>query len=91
MCKNTASPLKVGAEADKMMAGLTPRTLRLLPCSPDTDEDVDLARLIVQEGGDEGREVEGMVGKGKEKAVERYCSHRYLLNPLAHSVHGLSQ
>ena len=34
-------------EADKTTAGLTLRTLRLLACSPDTDEDMDLAGLIV--------------------------------------------
>jgi len=70
-----ASPVKkarstVKTEADKTTTGLTPRALRLLACSPDTDESVDLAGLILQGGGDEEREVEGMMGKGKEKAVE---------------------
>ena len=69
--KKPKSKVKVGvkAEADQSAAGLTPRALRLLACSPDTDEHVDLAGLILQGGGDEEREVEGMMGKGKEKAV----------------------
>lgn len=71
--KKVKSKVKVGvkAEVDKGTAGLTPRELRLLACSPDTDEDVDLAGLILQGGGDEEREIEGMMRKerGKEKAV----------------------
>jgi hypothetical protein len=70
--KKAKSKVKVGvkAEADKTTAGLTPRALRLLACSPDTDEDVDLAGLILQGGGDEEREVEGMMKRGKEKAIQ---------------------
>ena len=70
--KKAKSTVKVDvkAEANETTAGLTPRALRLLACSPDTDEDVDLAGLIFQGGRDEEREVEGMMGKGKEKAVE---------------------
>lgn len=76
------SHVKVGAEADKTMAGLTPRTLRLLACSPGTDEDVDLTGLIVQECGDEEREVEGMAGKRKEKMEERRETRMNLTRPV---------
>jgi len=48
-----ASPIKkarvrVRANGDASMVGPTPRALRLLACSPDTDENVDLAGLILR-------------------------------------------
>jgi len=68
--KKAKAKVSVKAEVDKTTAGLTPRALRLLACSPDTDEDVDLAGLILEAGRDEETEVEGMMKKGKERAVE---------------------
>ncbi|KIM41505.1 hypothetical protein M413DRAFT_445493 [Hebeloma cylindrosporum] len=67
-----ASPVKkvkskVKAETEKTTAGLTPRALRLLACSPDADEDVDLAGLILQGGEDHEGNAER---KEQKKSVE---------------------